>query len=355
MDSIIALIKPHVRKQVPDSRKGRKSWPKDAIRSRLIKACKDFVDRGLADPKFLTEITSGEKNKFWACMSEALVADLLNEKKFGQRKKFGAGPDFLVMDGDQRVWIEVVCPDPNGIPEAWLAMDYSRLPTRNAPPIEPMREEILLRWTNAIKTKADRLIGNPAKNKKGYLQTGDVDPEDAYVIAVNSCQLRNGDAPDISGISGHPCAVESVFSVGPRQLTFNLKTSKTIHRGHQFRPFAINKNNAMVPTDVFQDPRYSAVSAIWAMDLKGSDAIRTHEPIAIIHNPNASNPIRRGFLDADVEYEASEEDGSFICRPIVMKRPIRTKPLKKRRGKSLVSLTTKVPRKYRKRSQHWRF
>ncbi len=91
-----------------------------AIREHLASACEQLVSRSLADPKFISELTSGLDQKFWACLSEALIADRLRDKEFGSRDKRGAGPDFLVMNGTQRVWIEVVCPEPIGIPDEWL-------------------------------------------------------------------------------------------------------------------------------------------------------------------------------------------------------------------------------------------
>lgn len=295
-DSVIALVKPHVRKHFPGKHRRTR-----VIQYYLMSICKNFVSSGLADPKFLSEITSGERQKFWACISEAFVPALLEGKEFGNRSKIGVGPDFLILDGRRKIWIEVVCPEPIGIPDDWLKMHHTR--PWKFQLIEPLRNEILLRWTNAIKSKADKLIGDANKGLKGYLDSGIVRPEDAYVIAVNSCQLRNGQVPDICGISGHPYVIEAVFSIGPRQITYKIDTLEVIGKGHQYRPFVHNKNNAEVPTNIFQEPRFNGISAIWAMDLKGSIAIGNHEPIAIIHNPKAKNPIKQGFLNADIEYE----------------------------------------------------
>lgn len=51
----------------------------NAIREYLANARIQFVQRGLADPKFASELTSGSNQKFWACISEALVADRLRD------------------------------------------------------------------------------------------------------------------------------------------------------------------------------------------------------------------------------------------------------------------------------------
>ena len=217
-----------------------------------------FVESGLADPKFVSELVSGEEHKFWSCLSEALIAQRLSDKKFlarSSRERFpeffersvaytknrclrlgtcthalvafaprdiydqvagirnlvvpsrardkicsstdsievfsdpawnfglarpkpGVGPDFLVMNGERKIWIEVVCPEPVQLPDKWLNFQPNTV-------VSFPHEEILLRWTSAIKVKAEQLIGNENR-PRGYLASGIVAKEDAYVIAVNS-------------------------------------------------------------------------------------------------------------------------------------------------------------------------
>lgn len=123
-----------------------------AVRKYLLDVCTAFVGSGLADRKFVTELTSGSNAKFWASISEALVANRLSGKTFGARATVGEGPDFLVMDGDRRVWVEVICPQPVDLPADWRTA-----PANTA--IDFPHSEILLRWTSAIKAKAEKLIG----------------------------------------------------------------------------------------------------------------------------------------------------------------------------------------------------
>ncbi len=49
-------------------------------------------------------------------------------------------------------------------------------------------EAMLLRWTAAIKEKAEKLLGN--SGAKGYIQKGIAGPNDIYVVAVNARLLR---------------------------------------------------------------------------------------------------------------------------------------------------------------------
>lgn len=292
----------------------KKEFPGDdprlvALRQHLARACTELVDRGLADPKFVSEISTGSDQKFWACISEALIADLLRDKQFCERKRQGEGPDFLVMSGSCRVWIEVVCPEPCQVPPNWLS----------PPPNERLtfpHVEILLRWTSAIKAKAEGLVGSNDGRNVGYLTSGVVASDDAYIIAVNGCRLRSGPFPALTGISHFPFAAEAVFPIGPYQLKIDTKTLKVIDSGHQYRPYILNKNGAEVPALIFLDPRFNPISAIWAVDLNGVSSFGDHEPTAVVHNPNATNPIPIGFLPADAEYVAIADGDELVLNKV---------------------------------------
>ncbi len=278
-----------------------------AVRKHLLAACTDFVSSGLADPKFSSELGTGSDQKFWACISEALIAARLRNNIFGSREIQGKGPDFLVMDGDRKIWIEVICPEPTGVPVDWLN------PQPNKAGSFP-HEEILLRWTSAIKTKAEALIGSEDGKYLGYLNSNLVATEDAYVIAVNGCRLRSGPFPALIGISQYPFAVEAVFPVGPYELRIDRKSLKVVDSAHQHRPYVLNKNGAQVPAYTFLDPRFNPISAIWAVDLNGGSSVGNAEPMAVIHNPNASNRVPTGFLPADDEYVAVPQGEGFMLK-----------------------------------------
>jgi type I restriction enzyme S subunit len=91
---------------------------------------------------------------------------------------------------------------------------------------------------------------------------------------------------------------------------------KVVDRGHQHRPFVLNQNRAQVPALVFLDPRFNAVSAIWALDLNGGSAIGNSEPSAVVHNPNALNPVPIGFLPADCEYAAIPKGDELVLSKV---------------------------------------
>jgi hypothetical protein len=268
------------------------------VRQELHRACTKFVVSGLADRKFESELTSGSDDGFWASVSEALIYDRLHDKQFPARKKIGAGPDFVIDVEQRRIWIEVICPSPAGVPSHWLDI---RPNTVTSMP----HEAILLRWTAAIKEKAEKLIGSPDGKVLGYLKAGMVSPADSYVIAVNGCRLRHGPFSALLGISQFPYAAEAVFPIGPYEIHIDRETLKRVGHGHQHR-FTIKKpNGASVPTHAFLDARYKHVSAVWAVDFNGCGVLGNAEPSALIHNPYATNPLPRGIVPADDEFIAS--------------------------------------------------
>jgi len=272
----------------------RQTW-----RDELANACNAFVTSGLADAKFTKELCSGSEQKFWSCISEALLAAHLRKMGFDPKPSHAGGPDFLLIENGRKIWIEVICPEPAGVPSDWLAEELDKIKVVDFP-----HEPILLRWTSAIKEKAEKLIGSLDGKVKGYLEKGIVAPEDAYVIAVNGCQLRNGPFPALLGISQFPFAAEAVFAIGPYQININRDTLKQTGAGHQHRPLISKQKGAPVPAYTFLDARFQPISAIWAVDVVGISAINSN-PMAVIHNPSAFNPIPVGFLPAHNEYVAT--------------------------------------------------
>jgi hypothetical protein len=271
----------------------------------MHRVCAEFIASGLADRKYVIELTSNSDDKFWSCMSEALVYDRLRGRLDRRRSNVGRGPDFLTEVGGKRMWVEVICPAPVGVPASWLEIQINQATSMP-------HEAILLRWTAAIKEKTDKLVGGLDGRGQGYLEQGVVASSDIYVIAVNGCRLRHGPFPSLLGISQFPYAAEAVFPIGPYQIHIDRGTLKTIGRGHQERFSIVKPNGASVPSHAFLDPRYRPVSAIWAMDFNGFGAIGHLEPSALIHNPNAINPLPTGVLPVDDEFVATPVNESEL-------------------------------------------
>jgi hypothetical protein len=268
------------------------------VRDFIANACNWFVKSGLADSNFTKELCSGSEQKFWSHVSEALLAACLQKSGLDPVPSRGGGPDLLLIEEGRKIWIEVICPEPMRLPHDWLTFRLGSV-------VDFPHEQILLRWTSAIKEKSEKLLGSLDGAINGYLENEIVASSDSYVIAINGCRLRHGPFPELFGISQFPFAVEAVFAVGPYQITINRDTMEQTGSGHQHRPLISKPKGAPVPAYTFLDARFQPISAIWAVDIDGTSAIGNSEPMAVIHNPNAINPIPIGYLPAHDEYVAT--------------------------------------------------
>lgn len=289
----------------------------DLYRARIERVCDAFLESGLADSRYESELIT--EGKFWSRASEALIYERIKHIDRPPRENIGVGPDFLLTDGSRRIWVEVICPEAVGIPQDWLEICLNQVGTplhKQIPVITPPHEQILLRWTSAIKTKFDGLVGKP--EKEGYLEKGIVKKDDVFVIAVNGCQFRNGPFSELVGASGLPYALEAVFPVGLRQFNFDPTAKHCVGTSWQVRDEIANQNGAPVPTGIFLDSRYQAVSAIWGIDFNGSAGHGGHEPSTLVHNPKATQPLPKGFFNCDSEFVAFPSDeGTYAVKDIL--------------------------------------
>ncbi|NKK36315.1 hypothetical protein GFL72_16950 [Rhizobium leguminosarum bv. viciae] len=267
-----------------------------AMRERLISVCEEYLANGYGDGNAEQRLSSADLHIYWQQLSEVLLAHQLTAAGIAFSHQ-AAGPDFRIDDNGRRIWIEVVTPTPANVPVAWLA------PADNGVRDFP-HQEILLRWTAAIKAKADVLLGNA--DIAGYVASGVVAPEDCYVIAVNGRLMRGGDGAfdALYGISQFPFAVEATLAVGPLQVRFDRETLEASEPEHQ-RRYEIHKPRGLpVPADTFLDAKFAPISAIWATDIDEFTLLDRPAKMVAVHNPGAIHSIPVGFLPANDEYVA---------------------------------------------------
>lgn len=273
------------------------------IRERLETVCNAFLSGGYGDGNTLQRLCSSADWPYWQQLSEVLIATQLLEAGISIEHP-RSGPDFVFENAGQKVWVEVICPEPHGLPAEW---------TQHTPGsvISLPHEAILLRWTAAIKEKAEKLIGS--NSNKGYLDKGIVGPQDAYVIAVNGRLVRgfSGAFPELAGISQYPYAVEATLALGPLQILIDRSSLKATGSGYQHRPLIPKPQSKTVPADTFLSPGYAPVSAVWSVDLDEMTLLGEPRPTAVVHNPYARNPIIDKLIPADSEYRATEHGEYF--------------------------------------------
>ena len=273
-----------------------------AMRERLVEVCQAFLDGGLGDGNTEQRLCSADDHIYWQQLSEVLLAHQLKTAGIGFAHQ-QEGPDFRIDRDGRRVWIEVITPTATNIPIEWLAPAGNRV--RDFP-----HTAILLRWTAAIKQKAEVLLGNPQLAIPGYLANGIVGADDAYVIAINGRLLRGFDDvfDSLTGISQFPFAVEATFAVGPLQVRINRSTLEAGAPEHQLRYMIHKPAGLPVPADTFLDQRFAPISAIWAADIDEFSLSERIPRMAVVHNPGAANPLPPQLLPAQDEYLAHEID-----------------------------------------------
>lgn len=280
----------------------------ERLRRAVEEACAAFLASGLGDNNAEQRLSSTDNGLYWQQFSEVLLAHELQRVGL-QPQHAPEGPDFLIEHQGRRMWVEVICPLPIGLPPEWVGLQLGEV--GNLP-----HEAILLRWTAAIKEKAEKLLGNSARGVRGYLEKGIVRPEDAYAIAINGRLLRDGVGfPQLMGISQFPFAVEATFSVGPLQVHMDRDSLRAIGTDHRHRPLIAKPRGAAVPADTFLDPRFAPISAVWAVDVDESPLLGRPSPMVVVHNPLGRSPLPPGLLPAQSEYIADDcGDGYLLNR-----------------------------------------
>lgn len=279
------------------------------LRNCLICLYRRYATWGLGDRNFDKEFTDGRDEHFYPLLWEMLLASYF--KGIGLNvSSTNEGPDFRIDRDGQTIWIEAICPSPMGLPVEWLeASPPGEVRVRDVP-----HEQMLLRWTAALKEKKEKLTGRIERNRKtgkddlkpGYIAKGIVGQDDPYVVAVSACRLALSELDLHFGISQMPFAVETAFPVGPIEVVINRETMESVDVRQAYRPMIKKVTGAEVPTDSFLNPDYAGVSAILGTPAGLNAACGYESPIALVHNPLATSKLPAGILGADKEYVAED-------------------------------------------------
>lgn len=271
-----------------------------------------YSAQGLADSHFEIEITTSEEN-FWQRVWEMVLASQLA----GCGHKLSSadqGPDFNFTCEGRTVWVEAIAPRPMGLPPDWMELrNRGEVRVRDYP-----HQEILLRWTSAIRTKHQKLVGRGAPGTEnfepGYLRNGTVKQTDAFVVAVNGSGLAA--TPETYGISQVPYILEAVFPIGPISVGVERATGEFGRAYQAYRPIINNKSGAEVRTDCFLNPEYAGVSAVMGCATL-SPPEYAKSPVVVVHNLYARSPIPTGILGADIEYVARVDNDQLMFDDVI--------------------------------------
>lgn len=257
-----------------------------------------YQDSGLAPPNLRQEMATGDEQKLWACIWEAMLyrhfANLGFE--FRRDRTFASGqngPDLGLIHKNNTIWIEAAVPKPEGLSSEWL--DPSKPGEFRV--LTMPHEEMLLRWTSVLRDKNGQLKRRLANNV--------VKGDEAYVVAIHSGRLSYFPAEDY-GISQMPFVVEAVFPIGPIAVRLTREGQLAGSSFHTRRHSVTKPTGAQVSTDNFLNPEYAGISA--AIGCSRRDMRDGNLHLIMAHNPLAT-PLPVGLLGAEMEY-AAQKDGS---------------------------------------------
>lgn len=238
-----------------------------------------------ADTHFRQQIKVDFHARFW----EMYLTCTFLKRSLPVRSK-SSGPDVLIEDTAQRIWVEAIAPtsgaeeNPDRVPDFKYGI-ATRVPD----------EQIVLRYRSAISEKFDNKY-------QEYLASGVVSSLDPYVIAINSCKIAAAIVD-----SDPPRILKAVFPIGYQQVTVNKQTLEIIDSGFQFRPTVERTSGEQISTELFLNPAYENLSGILFSRASVNHLIkRLGEDFIFIHNPLARNPIPPGFFKFGREYTAQE-------------------------------------------------
>ncbi|MCH8998337.1 MAG: hypothetical protein IID48_08735 [Proteobacteria bacterium] len=283
------------------------------VRDCLTELYRQYAAWGLKDSKFDQDFTDGRDEHFYPYLWEMLLAR--HFKDIGlDISSADEGPDFKIDHQGQTIWVEAICPSPSGLPAEWLEpCPPGEIRVRDFP-----HQQMLLRWTAALKEKKEKLTGRIERNgdtgkqilRPGYLARGVVRENEPYVVAISACRLGYSSLDLHHGISQMPFAVEAAFPVGPIEIVINRETMEKVDQRYAYRRSIRKPTGAEVPTDSFLNLDYAGVSAILGTPAGVNAACGESCPIVVVHNPLAANDLPVGILGADKDYVA-EDNGEY--------------------------------------------
>ncbi len=263
----------------------------------LRKYCERLWDKfsPFADTSFPDEFTRQLHSRFF----EMYLGNQLLEMGFIlMPRETVMGPDLHFMINSTHVWIEAIAPNEgDGDDTVPDIMNHSRF--------EPIPEEkIILRFTNAISAKQERLVE--------YIKKRIVGLNDAYIVAINSRSVPIV----ILNADPIPAIVKSVYPVGKQIITLDTQKFEIISEQFEQRNEVYKENKSPVSTRCFLDPNYSGISgvlyseaALWDLpESTGSD-------FKYIHNYLANSPMEKGWMKASNEWWWERDRLYYVKNP----------------------------------------
>ncbi|MBN1366513.1 MAG: hypothetical protein JW967_01115 [Dehalococcoidales bacterium] len=245
-----------------------------------------------ADKDFPQKLSEDFPARFW----EMYLTCTLLEKSCSvcPRLTYAKGPDIKILNPCNSIYLEAVTPS-EGISDNKDRVHEMPLMTA----VKVPDEEITLRYCSAIADKFEKY--------KSYLKNNSISSNDVYVIALNSCKIKQAimetDIPRI---------LKAVLPFGDPQVTISKRAGVKPYWSYQYRDKIYRYNTSSVPTDLFLNQNYDGLSGILysRTDLFNKPK-RMGDNFIFIHNPLARNPLPHGYFKFGMEYYINLETNSL--------------------------------------------
>ena len=127
----------------------------------LVALWRKYLELGLPNAHFVSEFTNGKKESIFQRAWEMMIARHLDALGY-HITNLEVGPDFRFERDGKTIWVEAISPEPKGLPEHWMTRPKAdEFKVGDFP-----HNEILLRWTAAIKEKSAKAPGLPTKKDR---------------------------------------------------------------------------------------------------------------------------------------------------------------------------------------------
>ena len=259
-----------------------------------------------ADKDFPKQLSQDFHARFW----EMYLTCTLISKSFPvvPKNRISECPDIVIDDSPRRIFIEAVTCDegapinPDRVPELPV-YDVNTIRTAKAS-VFP-ENEILLRYTGKILDKY--------KGYVTYLEKGIVSKSDSYIIALNSCKIRQAILGDGVGGSDYPLIVKAVLPVGDKAIPISKLSGAPLPWYYQYRPNINRSRGSTIPTDLFLNDEYVGISGVLYSHTDIANlTTKPGDDFIFIHNPKATvNAIPNEYFKFGIEYIVEIKDDGF--------------------------------------------
>lgn len=254
----------------------------------------------LLDKKFYTQL----KNDFHACYAEMYFAATLQSRCGHQlTHPSDEGLDFYIPKFN--CWIEVVnaTDGEHGKVDSIPSIDFNQY--AGYP-----EDKVILRLTNAISEKFKKIRSDMEKDL--------LKPDQPIVLCISGGSLSERIPMYPEG--GFPQIVKALLPVGDLKLWLARDTQQVVSKEFVYKGSVHKANGSTVSTECFLDEAYRCISAvIFSYTHAGMPCERSERgcDFYTVHNPLATNPLPKGFINCGVEYTASLDEELVTINPAV--------------------------------------